>query len=132
MTEHLIRAAKDRHDKSLARANKALQDMAAAGSSITFAAVARHAGVSTDFLYKTPTLRARIADLRASPSRKHDDAATVEQEDGSTSSAVRALAAQLRQQRRQHRGEVDALQKALAAAHGENLQLRRRLSQSEG
>lgn len=49
-----------------------------------------------------------------------------------TSSAVRALASQLREAKAKHRTEVAELQKALAAAHGENLSLRRRLQAYEG
>lgn len=50
------------------RATTALLKMAKAGEPITFAAVARRADLSTDFLYATPTLRSRIAELRQQPS----------------------------------------------------------------
>ena len=43
------------------------------------------------------------------------------------SNVIRALTAQLAELRRRHREEVDELRAALAAAHGENLQLRRKL-----
>ena len=128
MSEHLTRAAKARHNDVISRATAALQQMARAGESITFVAVARRAGVSTDFLYNTPTLRSKITELRgghsaptAPPPPKPDDA--------SSTSAIRALSTQLKNQRRRHREQLEALQNALAATHGENLELRRRLSQ---
>lgn len=64
MTEHLLRAAKARHEDTLKRATTALREMSQAGEPITFVAVARRAGISTDFLYSTPALRARIIELR--------------------------------------------------------------------
>jgi hypothetical protein len=125
VTEHLVRAAKARHDDVLKRATKALREMAKAGEPITFTSVARRAGVSTDFLYNTPSLRSRITELRG----QRPAPSPVTAEDGSSSTtAIRALSTQLKEQRHRHREEVDTLQKALAVAHGENLELRRRLA----
>lgn len=129
MSEHLVRAAKARHDDVLRRATKALQQMAQSGEAITFVAVARRAGVSTDFLYANPTLRSKIADMRGPRPTPGSTQQTADTE--STTSAIRALSAQLKEARRRHRTEVDTLEKALAAAHGENLKLRRRLTQLE-
>lgn len=128
MSKHLIRAARARHENTMERANTALLAMAKAGEPVSFVAVARRAGVSTDFLYNTPTLRSRITELRQQASTPSPPRPPV---DGvaSTTTAVRALSAQLKQQRRRHREEVQALQDALAAAHGENLALRRHLAQ---
>lgn len=127
MSEHLTRATKARHDDVMSRATAALQQMARAGESITFVAVARQAGVSTDFLYNTPTLRSKITELRGG--RPAPIASQPLADDASTTSAIRALSTQLKEQRRRHRDELKALQNALAATHGENLELRRRLSQ---
>lgn len=129
MTDHLVRAAKARHAETLKRATTALLEMAKTGDPVTFAAVARRAGVSTDFLYNTPSLRTRITNLREQPSTASTAPSPIDTATSTT--AIRALSAQLKQQRRQHRGELQALQKALAAAHGENLLLRRRLSAHE-
>jgi hypothetical protein len=49
----------------------------------------------------------------------------------STSAALRALSARLSQQQQVHREEITRLRKALEVAHGENLELRRRLAQYE-
>ena len=42
-------------------------------------------------------------------------------------SVIRTLTTQLTELKRRHRDEVNALEQALEAAHGENLELRRRL-----
>lgn len=131
MSEHLVRAAKIRHQQAVKRATEALGELTRAGDPITFAAVSRKAGVSTDFLYKTPELRSRIIDLRTWPLSKTGARTLSEPENGSSTSAIRALSSRLKEQQRRHRDEVMSLKKALAAAHGENLELRRRLSQIE-
>lgn len=126
MSVHLIRSAQARHEDTLKRATTALRHLAQAGEPITFAAVARKAGVSTDFLYGTATLRAQITELRQQPSTSRPS--PVPAEGSQSTAAVRALSAQLKQQRRRHREEIQALESRLAAAHGENLKLRRRLA----
>ena len=128
MNDHLVEAAKARHDTANAKAENALRQLAERGLPITFASVARQAGVSTDFLYRHATLRSKITSMRGRPGQ----AAPVEPEDpSSTSAVVRALSTRIKGLIRQHRGEVAALQQDLAAAHGENLLLRRRLSAYE-
>lgn len=129
MSDHLARAAKSRHDSTHAKAETALRELAERGQPISFASVARQAGISTDFLYRQPTLRAKISSLR---SRSGSQAAPVEGADASsTSSVVRALSTRIKDLTRQRREEVDALRRDLAAAHGENLLLRRRLAAYE-
>ncbi|MFG2385260.1 hypothetical protein [Streptomyces avermitilis] len=63
---------------------------------------------------------------------KHGQVPGVRQADtevlSSTSAAVRALSTRLSQQQQAHREEVTQLRKALEVAHGENLELRRRLA----
>lgn len=129
MSEHLTRAARARHDDTMKRASAALLEMAKAGEPITFAAVARRAGVSTDFLYGTPALRSRITELRQQPFARNPSQPPADT--AASTTAIRALSAQLKEQRRRHREEIQAVQKALAAAHGENLELRRRLVRHE-
>ncbi len=102
--------------------------MSRSGEAVTFVAVARKAAVSTDFLYRHATLRLRVADLRRASSERAVEPSSAPAGGASdTTSAVRSLAVQLKELRARHRDEVADLQKALAAAHGENLQLRRRL-----
>ena len=129
MSDHLARAAKVRHESTHAKAETALRELAERGQPISFASVARQAGVSTDFLYRQPTLRAKISSLRSRPGSQ---AAPAEVDDASSTSAVvRALSTRIKDLTRQHREEVAALQRGLAAAHGENLLLRRRLAAYE-
>ena len=128
MSEHLRQAAARRRLEAEARTTRALAAMSRGGEAVTFVAVARKASVSTDFLYRHPTLRAQVVDLRrATSGRPSRDRATPPLATPDTSSAVRSLAAQLKELRARHRDEVAHFQKALAVAHGENLLLRRRL-----
>jgi hypothetical protein len=48
------------------------------------------------------------------------------------SNVVRALTAQIAELKHRHRSETEQLQAALAAAHGENLELRRQLGRQRG
>lgn len=61
-------AAARRREQALTRATGALLDLARRGESVTFQSVARHAGVSRQWLYQQPELRAEIEQLRG-----HDD-----------------------------------------------------------
>jgi len=127
MSEHLARAAKARHDDVMNCATRALQQMATAGEAITFVAVARRAGISTDFLYNTPTLRSKIIELRST--RPAATSTSPKTSDASSTSAIRALSTRMKEERRRYREEIEALQNALSSAHGENLSLRRQLGQ---
>jgi Family of unknown function (DUF6262) len=123
-----LRAAADRkHHAAIARATTALDALERDDKPVTFRGLAKSAGVSVDFLYRSP-LRARIEHLRtdrnsAPPAaRSLDVSATATQ-----SNVVRALTAQIAELKQRHRAETEHLRAALAAAHGENLELRRQL-----
>jgi hypothetical protein len=92
---------------------------------ITFRGLAHNAGVSLDFLYRHPNLRRRVEQLRAQQDRPSPNTPVAAPDE--PSSVVRALTAQITELKRQHRADVDALNQALRAAHGENLALRRQL-----
>ena len=64
MTAALAAAARQRADQTRQRATEALQRLHATGQPITFAHVARTAGVSRSWLYRQPDLRADIDRLR--------------------------------------------------------------------
>ena len=131
MPEHLTAAARARHTETRARADAALLALSNAGEPVTFAAVARRAKVSTDFLYNQPDLRTKINDLRTRRSHRRTTPEQMsERERQSASSAVRALSSQLKELKRRHAEELGELRTALAVAHGENLALRRRLADS--
>lgn len=126
MPQHLRDAAHRRHEQSLERASDALAALSAAGKPITFASVARKAGVSTDFLYRHPTLRRRIHELRTTTTSHRQPSS--EPSTSGPSAAIRALSVQIKEMRRRHHEETAALQAALAVAQGENLTLRRKLA----
>ncbi len=128
-TANLKAAAARRHQRTVTRAEAGLQELTRSGQQITFRGVARAAGVSLEFLYNHPQLRSRIEHLRAqqqttaAPGRPAADPSAA----GQASSVVRTLTAELTAARARHHAEVEQLRQALAAAHGENLLLRRRL-----
>jgi hypothetical protein len=139
--ENLKAAAAARTAATSTRADAGLRDMLRTGQPITFRGLARHAGVSLDFLYSSTALRQRIQQLRdqqriqpGDTDPRHgtaadDHAGTAGPE--SISSVVATLTAQLTDIRRRHRQETAALRQALEQAHGENLLLRRRLAGHE-
>lgn len=130
LPEHLRQATCARTQEAEKRARTALAEMAKAGKSISFTAVARQAGVSTDFLYRSSELRIQIERHRTKAGVAPTAAADARR-DSSTSAAVRALSARLTRQQQVHHEEVARLRKALEVAPGENLMLRRRLARYE-
>lgn len=126
--EPLRQAARSRTEQAEKRTHAALRRLATTDQTITFTAVAREAAVSTDFLYRHPIIRAQIE-------RQYRTRIPAESpgppDTHSTSSAIRAMTTRLAEQRQVHQQEVNALRQALAVAHGENLELRRRLARYE-
>ena len=126
---NLKAAAARRHQAAETRAEAGLQKLTRSGQQITFRGAAKAAGVSLEFLYNHPQLRSRIEHLRAQqqttapPARPAPDPGAASQ----ASSVIRTLTAELTDSKARHRAEVEQLRQALAAAHGENLLLRRRL-----
>lgn len=131
LPEHLRKAARSRTEQAEKQTRAALKAMTAANETISFTAVARKARVSTDFLYGHPTLRDLIERHRAKRSPVMRQVQHTQIDTTSTSAAVRALSAKLTEQRRAHQDEILTLRKALEIAHGENLELRRKLARYE-
>lgn len=129
MVAHLNESARRRTEVATQRASAALRALSSGGERVTFVAVAAAANVSTDFLYGHAVLRRKIEIMRnasaGAPRRPGPDDAAADT--ASTSAAVQALSAQVKALKSQHRNEIKHLTDALAAAHGENLILRRRL-----
>jgi len=134
--ENLKTAAAARTAATAARADAGLREMVRAGQPVTFRGLARHAGVSLDFLYSNTALRQRIQQLR--DQQRTQPGSTARRGAGggdpvgaagpeTTSSVVATLTAQLTGIKRRHREETARLRRELEAAHGENLLLRRRL-----
>jgi len=127
--EALQEATRRRHQTAEKAVAAALREARKANTPITFTRLAAAAGVSTDFIYRHPGLRAQVEALRRvrnSPGGKtHRNADT----DAAESTLVRTLSQELVELRRKHHEEVTKLQQALAAAHGELLELRRQLAE---
>lgn len=125
--DNLRAAAAAKSSAAKARADRGLREMLRRGTPITFRGLAQTAGVSLDFLDRTPDIRRRVEQLR-DQQRQNPQRARAEQIDPDhPSSVVRTLTGQLSELKRRHLEEVTALKAALDAAHGENLELRRRL-----
>lgn len=123
--DNLRAAAQRKSQATIKRAEAALRTTIKNSEPITFRAIARTAGCSIDFLYGNPDLRRRIERLRTQQQATPAPPATADtNRDGNV---IRALTIQLAELRRHHREEIHELRAALAAAHGENLQLRRKL-----
>jgi Family of unknown function (DUF6262) len=114
----LRRAAAAKREAAAARAEAGIRKLIKAGQPVTFRAVATAGGVSVDFLYRHPGLRARIERLRG-----HQPAPRGSAPPGNpgVSSVVATLTAKLAELRR----ELAETKAQLAAAHGELLALRR-------
>jgi hypothetical protein len=115
------------HAGAPARAEQGLHEIIRRNEPITFRGLAQTAGVSLDFLYRCTPIRQRVQQLRAQQQNTPPQPAATPTRDESASSLVRTLTAQLTELKRRHRDEIRALTQALEAAHGENLELRRRL-----
>jgi hypothetical protein len=124
--DNLRQAAARKSGAARVRAEQGLREMLRRGDPITFRGLADAAGVSLDFLYRTNEIRRRVEHLRAQQQSAPPTPATRAEPD-QPGSVIRTLTAQLVELKRRHRDEIRDLNQALEAAHGENLELRRRL-----
>jgi hypothetical protein len=128
--EALRAAARRRTEQAEQAVTRAVRTARRSGEPVSITGLAAAAGVSPDFIYNHPGLRAQAEALRGNrrpvpgnPGQPCADA------DAAAGNLVRALQQQLAQQRRAHREETAELKAALAAALGENLALRRRAAE---
>lgn len=98
-SRHIVAAAGSRHEYTRAKAIKALREIDAAGTAVTFGIVARAAGVSRSWLYTQPDLRAEIERLRTERERASDDPVPARQR-ASDASLIRRLEAASERNRR--------------------------------
>jgi hypothetical protein len=68
-TQHLITAAKRRHELTRAKAIRALRELDRAGTPVTFETLARTAQVSRSWLYTQPDIHTEIRRLREATQR---------------------------------------------------------------
>jgi hypothetical protein len=124
--DNLRKAAAAKSAAAQQRAEQALTRMLQDGQQITFRGLAQTARVSLDFLYRHHDIRQRVEQLRAQQQARPACPEPVV-DPNHPSSVVRTLTAQLADLKRRHREETQQLRQALEIAHGENLELRRRL-----
>ena len=117
----LRQAAAAKRDAAVTRAEAGIRKLAKTGQPVTFRGVAAASGVSVDFLYRHPELRARIERLRGRQPAPAGNAPPGEPGSPGASSVVATLTARLAELRR----ELAETKAQLAAAHGELLALRR-------
>jgi hypothetical protein len=109
----LAAAAARKHHDALERAAGALRDLEAGGRPINFQTVARAAGVSRQWLYQQPQLRAEIEQLRSQP--PSDVPSSQRASDGSLRQRNRALL----DENARLRAENAELKHELALVYGE-------------
>jgi hypothetical protein len=111
----LARAAERKRHDTLERAAAALAALDERGETISFQAVARAAGVSRQWLYQQPELRAEIEKLRASSARQ---TSAVPSRERATEASLRQRIETLIAENRRLRGELAELRAELAIAYG--------------
>ncbi|MDW6066421.1 DUF6262 family protein [Streptomyces sp. FXJ1.4098] len=116
-SRHIVAAARNRHEHTRAKAIQALREIDAAGTAVTFDAVARAADVTRSWLYTQPDLRAEIERLRAARRRASADPVPARQRASDASHLRRLEAANERNRRLTE--ENRQLREQLARALGE-------------
>ena len=117
-------AARAKSETKTRAAEAAIRELAKTGTPISFRAIANKAGVSHLFLYANPDLRSRINHLRS-----HQRPATAPApQPSSETTLVQTLSIKIDQLKREHRTQLAEYRSALEQAHGENLALRRLLT----
>jgi len=115
-TEPLTKAAAARHERAVECAERALRDLDAEGPAISFQAVARRAGVSRQWLYTQPALRAEIERLRERTPTRSDG---VPSRQRATEASLRQRLETLRAENQRLREENAGLKTELAIAYGQ-------------
>lgn len=115
---HLADAATRRASDAEARAHRGLAELERAGEPITFAAVARRAHVSRQFLYSHHALREEIAERRTSRVRSVPASPPAASENSLRTRLRAAL-----EDNHRLRSELTRLRAELASAHGRNREL---------
>lgn len=115
--EPLNQAAAARHQRTVERAERALRDLDTEGAQISFQSVARRAGVSRQWLYTQPGLRAQIERLRNRRPTPIADGVPARQR--ATEASLRERLESLRADDHRLREENRRLKDELALAYGQ-------------
>jgi hypothetical protein len=116
----LADAAAQRANDAQTRARRALAELDSADEKITFAAVARRARVSRQFLYSRDTLRTEIAQLRTTHARS---SSALPPHIGASDDSLRTRLRAALDDNRRLRSELTRLRAELAVALGRNREL---------
>lgn len=108
-------AAARKRELATSRARSALRELDHRGAEITFQSVARHAGVSRQWLYEQPQLRAEIEQLRAAGRQRSTGIPAAER---ASDASLRQRVAMLAAENRRLREENQSLKAELALAYG--------------
>jgi hypothetical protein len=120
--EPLRDAAARRSSDAIARGRAALAERARRGEQISFQAVAREAGVSRQWLYTQPELRAEIEQARAARVASASDC--VPPAERSSEASLRQRGEGLLEENRRLRQENGELREELALAYGHRREAR--------
>jgi hypothetical protein len=119
--EPLTQAAAARHQRTVERAERALRDLDAEGAAISFQALAIRAGVSRQWLYTQPALRAKVEQLRDRASARAEG---IPARQRATEASLRQRLEALRAENRRLRDENANLKAELAIAYGQQREVR--------
>ncbi len=111
----LSTAARRKSEEAQTRARNALRELDEQARPISFQAVARHAGVSRQWLYRQPQLRGEIERLRVTQPDRRTSIPTSER---STEVSLRQRLRALLDENRGLRAEIAQLKQDLALAYG--------------
>jgi hypothetical protein len=114
--EPLAQAANARHQRAVERAERALRDLDRESAAISFQSVAQRAGVSRQWLYTQPALRAEIERLRQQRPTLSDG---VPSRQRATEASLRQRLETLRAENQRLREENAGLKTELAIAYGQ-------------
>jgi hypothetical protein len=114
--EPLTKAAAARHRRAVERADRALRELDTEGAQISFQAVAARAGVSRQWLYTQPALRAEIERLRDRPPAA---VGGIPARQRATEASLRQRLEALRAENQRLREENMSLKTELAIAYGQ-------------
>jgi hypothetical protein len=114
-TTGLQAAAQRKRQHALERARTTIHDLDRDGVDITFQAVARHAGVSRQWLYEQPELRREIERLRT---LQHGRPSRVPARERGSEASLRQRVQTLLDENQRLRTENAALRDELALAYG--------------
>jgi len=115
---HLIKAARQRHEHTRAKAIAAMHELDRSGAVLTFESVARHAGVSRSWIYTQTDLKDEIHRLRAQ--YRPEPSTPVPTGQRASDDSLRRRLEIANQRNRELADENQRLRRQLACALGQN------------